>query len=375
MEETITFVALDTHKKEHCAAMQLAGENQIQQWKVPNREQDIRRMVKKIRKRAPGEIEFCYEAGPCGFALQRRLEALGVKCRVIAPSLIPRKSGERIKTDRRDACRLLEYQRAGLLTEVHPPTEPQEAIRDLCRCREAAQEDYHRAQHRLLKYVLRQGYRYEEGKRHWTQRHLRWLRSLKFENKVAEAVFSEYLSEVHRQATRLQNLEQELEEVAHQEPYREGVGLLRCFHGIDTVTAMVIVAELFGFERFNEPRQLMAYLGLIPAEHSSGESRRPGGITKTGNKRVRRVLIEAAWHYRLKPTEGRVLKARRKGQPAWAIERAQQARKRLYRRYWRLVEKGKSTNEAVVAVARELAGFIWSVLHVRVELAPGQSLD
>jgi transposase len=373
MKESITYVALDTHKKEHQVAMLLAGEDQIRQWRVLNRKQDIHRMVKRIQKQARGVIQCCYEAGPCGFDLQRRLVSLGVECRVIAPSLIPRKPGERIKTDRRDARKLLEYQRAGMLTEVHPPSAQEEAIRDLCRCRESVKKDHHRAQHRLLKFLLRRGFYYSEGK-HWTQKHLRWLRSLKFEDRLEELVFSEYLGEVYRQKDRLELLDKELKQVSQREPYREGVGVLRCFHGIDTITAMVIVSELFGFERFNEPRQLMSFLGLIPGEHSSGERSRKGGITKTGNNRVRRVLIEAAWHYRHKPTVGKPLKERRKGQPLWAIEQAEKARKRLYRRYWRLMEKGKSANEAVVAVARELAGFLWAILHALVELAPGESL-
>jgi transposase len=373
MKEYTTYVALDTHKKEHQIAMRVGGEDQVRQWTVQNRVEDIRRMVRKIRKQAPGPIEFCYEAGPCGFAIQRQIESLGEKCRVIAPSLIPRKPGERIKTNRRDACKLLEYQRAGMLTEVYPPTAQEEAVRDLCRCRESVLEDLKRARHRLLKYLLRHGFHYLEGK-HWTQRHFRWLRALKFEDKLEELVFSEYLSEVNRQQDRREFLEKELALVGQEEPYREGVALLRCFHGIDTVTAMVVVSELFGFERFNEPRQFMSYLGLIPSEHSSGEKTRHGGITKTGNKRVRRVLVEAAWHYRHKPAVGIILKARRKGQPDWVIQHADRARKRLYRKYWRLVKKGKPSQQAVVAVARELAGFLWGVLHTRVELAPGESL-
>lgn len=373
MEESITYVALDTHKKEHEVAMLLAGEEQIRQWRVPNREQDVRRLVRRIQKEAPGVIQCCYEAGPCGFELQRRLVSLGVECRVIAPSLIPRKPGERIKTDRRDACKLLEYQRAGMLTEVYPPSVQEEAIRDLCRCRESVKEDHKRAQHRLLKFLLRRGFSYIEGK-HWTQKHFRWLRSLNFEHGMEQLVFSEYLGEVDRQKDRLKFLEGELERVSQREPYRQGVGLLRCFHGIDTITAMVIVSELFGFERFNAPRQLMSFLGLIPGEHSSGERTRKGAITKTGNGRVRRVLIEAAWHYRHKPTVGKPLKRRREGQPLWAIEQAEKARKRLHRRYWRLIEKGKSAPEAVVAVARELAGFLWAALHGLIELPPGERL-
>ncbi len=291
---------------------------------------------------------------------------------MIAPSMTPRKPGERIKTNRRDARKLLEYQQAGMLTEVHPPSAQEEAIRDVCRCREAVKEDQKRAQHRLLKFLLRHGIYYGQGN-HWTQKHLKWLQWLKFDDKREELVFTEYLNEVQRQKERLKFLEQELEQVAGQEPYRQAVGLLRCFHGINTVSAMVIVSELFGFERFEHPRQLMSFLGLIPSEHSSGDKQKRGGITKTGNRRVRRILVEAAWHYRHKPTVSQALKKRREAQPSWAIEQADKARKRLYRKYWRLVNKGKSPNKVAVAIARELAGFIWSVLHTLIEIVPEEA--
>lgn len=366
MRENITYVGMDTHKKEHLVAMVLPGTEEIERWSVLNQAAAIRKLVKRVQKQAPGPIEFCYEAGPCGFDLMRQIEAQGVKCKVIAPSMTPRKPGERVRTDRRDARKLVEYQRSGMLTEVHPPNEQEEAIRDLCRCRETVREDLLRAKQRLLKFLLRNGRLWGPGT-HWTQKHFQWLSALRFEQKNQEFVFTEYLSEVRHHQRRLAVLDRELEKIAQEEPYREAVGVLRCFQGIDTVSALVIVSELFGFERFEHPRQLMSFLGLIPSEDSSGEKRRQGGITKTGNRRVRRILIETAWHYRHRPNPGKPLRRRRQGQPEWAIQQADQAWKRLYRRYWRLEQRGKGSAKTVVAIARELAGFLWSVLHALIE--------
>jgi transposase len=372
MKEYTTYVALDTHKKEHRVAMQLGAEEQIQSWTVPNRMKELKRMVKRIQKQSRGRIEFCYEAGPCGFDLQRKLVSLGVECRVIAPSLVPRKAGERIKTDRRDALKLLEYQRAGLLTDVYPPSAEHEAVRDLCRCRQTVGEDLKRAQHRLLKFLLRHGFHYGEGN-HWTQKHFRWLQSLPFEDTVQEYVYIEYLREVNRQKDRLADLDRELERLSQEKPYRLGVGALRCYYGIDTVTAMTTLSELYGFERFDDPERLMSFLGLTPSEHSSGQKNHKGGITKAGNQRLRRLLVESAWHYRHKPVGvSKVLKKRREGQPAWVVEQAEKARKRLHRRYWHLMNRGKNQNKTVVAVARELVGFIWETLYRLNEEFPEQ---
>lgn len=366
MEEYITFVGLDAHKEEHHVCMRVAGEEKQQEFVVRNHPQEIKRMVKRIRKQAPGPIRMCYEAGPCGFALQRQIVAAGVSCMVVAPSLIPVKPGDRVKTDRRDARKLVDLFRAGLLTEVHPPTEEEEAVRDLCRCREAAKVAEISARHQLSKFLLRHGRIYTEGKS-WTQKYFRWLRNLKLENAIEQRVLSDYLQEVERRMDRVKALDEALEEVAQQKPYATPVGWLRCFRGIDTVTAMGIVSELFGFARFTCPRDLMSYLGLVPSEDSSAGKRRRGAITKTGNRRVRRLLIEAAWHQRHWPITSKALRKRREGQPMWVIHVADRAKQRLHRRYWHLVKNGKTQHLAVTVVARELVGFIWSVLYRQVE--------
>jgi transposase len=293
---------LDSHKESIQVAMLLPGETKPVEWQAANDAATVSRMVKKVRRQAPGEARFCYEAGPCGYALQRWIRALGVTCVVVAPSLIPRKSGERIKTDRRDARKLAELYRACLLAEVHPPTEADEAVRDLCRAREDAHDDLIRNRHRVTKLLLRRGH-----------------------------------------------------------SWAEPVGAPRCFRGIDTITAMTIVAELHSFMRFHSPRGLMAYLGLVPSEHSSGGKRRQGGLTLAGNSHVRRLLIESAWHYRHRPSVANLAR-RRRGQPPRVIALADKAMYRLHRRFNRMLAKGKPRPKIVAAVARELVGFVWATL-------------
>jgi transposase len=280
---------------------------------------------------------------------------------VVAPSLIPRKPGERIKTDRRDARKLAELFKAGLLTEVQPPSLEDEAVRDLCRAREDAKEDLTRCRHRLGKMLLRKGLVFTQGRRAWTNAHRHWLRGLHFEDPSEQAVFDDYLLAIEQLEERVKGLEEKIEAVSQKESYRKPVAWLRCFRGIDTVTAMTIVSELYGFERFRSPRGFMAFLGLVPSERTTGYDPKRGGITKTGNGHVRRVLIEAAWHYRHRPGVGS-LRKRRTGQPAEIIALADKAQHRLYRRYRRMTEAGKPGPKAVTAMARELAGFIWAAL-------------
>lgn len=333
------------------------------EWKVANEVRAIRRLAKKLLREAPGKVHACYEAGPTGYALQRKLQETGVLCDVIAPSLIPVKPGERVKTDRRDARKLAELLRAGLLTEVHPPTEAEEAVRDLCRAREDAREDVTRCRQRLSKFLLRRGLRWTTGKRAWTHAHRLWLRGLSFEEPAAQAAFDSYLVALEQNEQRLKVLEGQLEEQSLREPYREPVGWLRCIRGIDTVTAMTLVSELHGFARFQHPRQLMSYLGLTPSEDSSAQRTRRGAITKAGNGHVRRVLVESAWHARHRPGVSVSLRKRREGQPGWVIALADRAAQRLHGRYCRLRNRGKERNKVTVAVARELVGFVWAVLQ------------
>jgi transposase len=370
MENTITYAAMDTHKKHHKIALHYPCREEIVESSVNNTPADIRKMVNKIRKQAPGDVEFCYEAGVCGFALKRRIEQLGCRCRVIAPSLVPRKPGERVKTDRRDAKKLLAMFKAGLLTEVHAPDEHQEAARELTRLRETARDNLKRIRHQLLKFLTRHGYVYRQG-RHWTQRHIAWLRSLEFTEPMLEDVFESYFSEMTYCAGRLENLDEEVKLLADSKEYKEIVGLLCCYHGIDTLTAITIITEIFEFGRFESPRHLMSYLGLTPSEDSSGDKQKKGSITKTGNKRIRRLLNEAAWHYRHRYVPSAALKKRREGRPKWAVEIADAAGRRLSKRHRYLINKGKMPCKANIAVARELAGFIWFTItqyHARKDM-------
>jgi transposase len=363
MDEGITFAGLDAHKRTIAVAMLLPGERVPIAWEIPNEPVAVRRMVRRVEREAPGEVRFCYEAGSLGFALQRQIVELGSgSCMVVAPSLIPRKPGERIKTDRRDARKLAELFRAGMLTEVQPPTREDEAVRDLCRAREDLREDLHRCRHRLAKMLLRKAVIFTGGRSAWTAAHRRWLHGLSFEDASEQAVFDDYLLAIEQVEERLRGVEEKVATIAQKEPYAKPVGWLRCYRGIDTVTAMTIVSELYGFERFQSPRGLMAFLGLVPSEHSSSDKTHRGGITKTGNGHVRRILIEAAWHYRHRPGPTGVLNKRREGQPAQVIALADKAQHRLYRRYRRMTEAGKANQKAVAAVARELAGFVWATL-------------
>lgn len=363
MSDCTTYIAMDTHKKEHKVALHYPRHEQIVRFVVKNTARDIKRMVTRITKQAPADVVFCYEAGVCGFTLKRRIEVLGCKCAVIAPSLTPQRPGDRVKTDRRDATKLLAMLMAGLLTEVHAPDQKQEAARELTRCRQAAQENLKRLRHQLLKFLTRHGYLYSDGE-HWTQKHLRWLRSLEFEQPLLRDVFDSYFTEMQHCIQRLDSLDKQVEQLAQSEPYKETVGLLRCFHGIDTLTAIGIITEIFDFGRFSSPGELMSYLGLTPSESSSGEKQNKGPITKTGNKRVRRLLIEAAWHYRHPYiARSKALRQRRKDQPQWVIDIADRAGQRLRKRYWHLINSGKIPCKATVAIARELAGFVWSVFR------------
>ena len=361
MNNSITYVAMDTHKKQHRVAIAYPNDEVIVEFSVKNTPSEIRKMVRKVKRNAPGEIKFCYEAGVCGFTLQRRIEALKCKCSVIAPSLIPRKPGERRKTDRRDAKKLLGLFMADMLTEVYPPNEQQEAARELTRCRAAAQENLKRIRHQLQKMLVRHGYVFIDGQ-HWTQKHYRWLEAIQFDQPLLQDVFECYFTEMRHCLQRVQTLDKELEKLAQSEDYREAVGILCCFYGIKTLTAISIIAEVFDFGRFASARDLMSYLGLTPSESSSGEKEHKGPITKTGNVRVRRLLTEVAWHHRHAYGVSKVLRKRREGQPQWAIDIADRAGIRLRRRYRRLVNKGKLPCKAVTAVARELAGFIWSAM-------------
>ena len=319
--------------------------------------------MRKLKGNGARAVSCCYEAGPTGYALQRQLRAAGVKCAVIAPALIPKKPADRVKTDRRDARKLAELWRAGLLTEVHPPSVSEEAVRDLTRAWESLRHDVTRAQHRVSKLLLRQGRMYQDGKKSWTWRYRTWLRSLQFDEPATRAVFADWMLALEHAEERLLTRAAELEAIAQQDPYREPVAWLRCFYGIDTTAALILVAELYHVARFISPRHLMSWVGLVPSEQSSGGRTRRGGITKAGNRHVRWILCEIAHHYRKPARVGRALKKRREGQPAVVTAYADKAHQRLYRRFSHLLRSGKNSNQTVTAIARELVGFVGSVLR------------
>jgi transposase len=356
-----TYVGVDAHKKDLFIAMLVGHETTPVTWQVANEPNAVRRLVRKLERDAPGPVRMCYEAGPGGYALQRQVTTPRVSCQVIAPGLIPRKPGERVKTNRRDARKLVELLRAGLLTEVRPPTPEEEAVRDLCRARDDAREDLQRCRHRLGKLLLRRGLHY--GGRNWTRAHRGWIDSLEWAQPAERIVVDDYLLAIDQLEARLTELDTRLTDVAQREPYREPVAWLRCFRGIDTLTAILLLAELHDFRRFHTPRALMAYLGLVPGEDSTGEKHRRGRITRTGNALVRRLLVETAWHYQHRPSVGVALTRRRQGQPGRVIAIADKAQQRLCRRFRRLAEQHKPAPKIAVAIARELAGFLWAALQ------------
>ena len=359
MQKHITHVALDDSKRVIVAGILRPGTQEPELRQIPNEPRHLRRLFARLTQEGP--VVTCYEAGPSGYALYRQLTALGVPCQVIAPALTPRKPGDRIKTDRRDAAKLVRLFRAGELTPIRVPDEAQEAVRDLLRCREDVQEDLLRWRHRLVKFLARHGRVYRDG-RHWTQRHWAWLRSQRFDLPVLARTCQEYLFTVEQLLARAADLEREIMALAATAPYRERVGWLRCFRGIDTLGAMTLLVEIGDFHRFAHPRELMAYLGLVPSEASSGDRKRRGSITKAGNTHARRILVEASWHYRHPPRLGKALVLRSQGQPTAVLAQAWRAQQRLHRRYRHLVGHGKRPPVAVVAIARELVGFLWAAL-------------
>jgi transposase len=361
VKQVTTYVGIDAHKKDLFIAMLIGQQKTPMTWQLANEPQAVRRLARKLERDAPGPVNVFYEAGPCGYALQRQMTTSRVSCDVIAPALIPRKPGERVKTNRRDARKLVELGRAGLLTAVRPPTVEDEAVRDLARARDDAREDLQRCRHRLGKLLLRRGLHY--AGRNWTRAHRQWVDGLVWTHDAERAVVDDYLLAIDQTEARLLELDARLAEIAEREPYRGPVGWLRCFRGLDTLTAMLILAELHDFRRFASAPALMAYLGLVPGEHSSGEKHRRGRITRTGNALVRRLLVETAWHYQHRPSVGVALTRRRKGQPGRVIAIADKAQQRLCRRFRKLAAEHKPAPKIAVAIARELAGFLWAALQ------------
>jgi transposase len=328
---------------------------------IPYTREAVRRLVKKL---GPAKrLRICYEAGPHGYGLYWQLRQLGVHCDVVAPTLVPVKAGDRVKTNRRDALKLARSYRSGDLTPVWVPDAEQEALRDLMRARESAKKDQLRARHRLGKFLLRRGLRAGAGVKNWTTRHLAWVRTLRFEQPAQEAAFLDYLHEVEHAAARIERLEGAIDQEVGSlsEDRRALVAGLQALRGIKQITAATIVAELGVVSRFERPKQLMGYSGMVSSEDSTGSRIRRFGITKTGNAHLRRVAGEAAWAYQYRPAMSPALKKRQEGLSEEVKEIAWKAQHRLCSRYRRLVARGKLKQEVITAVGRELWGFIWAV--------------
>ena len=359
MAKSTTIIAFDQHAATTVAAVLRPGEHTPVLHTLTSDNPTILRFVQRLRVAA---LQCCYEAGPCGFELQRALGAQGIACAVIAPALIPRRPGDRVKTDRRDASQLALLARAGVLTPIHIPTEQEEAARDLLRCREDIRVDLLRARHRLTKFLLRHGRRFTATKKAWTKRHAAWLEAQQWPLPALEQTHRAYVRAVDEAVGRLRAVETELRDLLTLEPLRARVERLRCFRGIDDLTALTIAAELGDARRFASAARVMAFTGLVPSEYSSGARQTRGRITQTGNAHLRRVLVESAWHYRHHPFVGDALRQRQRGAPPAVIEHAWRAQHRLHRRYRRLAARGKAKQHIVTAVARELTGFVWAAL-------------
>jgi transposase len=360
----IRFVGLDVHAETIAVAVAESVGEVRSLGGIPNRMESIRKMIGKLGP--VGNLKCCYEAGPTGYVLYWQLTQLGVACEVIAPSLVPVKSGDRVKTDRRDAEKLARCYRAGELTAVWIPDAAHEALRDLVRAREAAKKDQLRYRHRLGKFLLRHGQRPTGAGEPWTKKYLNWIRiHVRFDQPALEATLAHYLGEVEHTAERIVKLEQAIDEAVAKAPaeVRAVIEALQALRGVAQTTAATVVCELGSLSRFESPRQLMGYSGLVPREYSSGNRTQRGAITKCGNAHLRRVLVESVWAYRHRPNvQGRVLRR----QKALALsEEARQiawkAQQRLYKKFVALTARGKTSGQAMTALARELLGFLWAI--------------
>lgn len=360
MDKSITFVGLDVHKETISVTLAEGGvRGEVRDYgRIANTAAALKRLVGKIGGEGI-DLRFCYEAGPCGYGIQRWLTQAGHDCIVVAPSLIPRRSGERIKTDRRDANSLAKLHRAGELTAVWVPDEAHEAMRDLVRARLAAVRSLRRARQQLSGFLLRHGRHYHRPA--WTLMHRRWLANLRFAQPAHHVVLEDYIETIEAATARRDRLTAQIEALLPTWSLAPVVRALQAMRGMALVNAATLVAELGDLTRFTNPRQLMAYLGLVPSERSSGGTVRRGGITKTGNSAARRALIEAAWSYRFPPRVSRDQCIRQEGLPRPVRDIAWKAQLRLCGRFRKLTAMGKPATVVTTAIAREMAGFIWAI--------------
>jgi transposase len=359
MAKARTLVGLDVHAAKIVAAVLDAETGELAHFRMRGEIGPAAAFCAAL----PGPVRATYEAGPTGYGLARELAKRGVGCVVAAPSKIPRASGDRVKTDVRDAEHLARLLLAGKLHPVRVPGAEEEALRDLVRAREAVRVDLMRCRHRLSKLLLRHGIRFEDGKA-WTERHRQWLATVSLKWPAAQSTLRDAQGAIDALCHRRQQLEREILALVPGSPWALQAGRLRCLRGIDTLTAVGLCAEIGDFERFAKAEQLMSYVGLTPSENTTGEKRRLGAISKTGSGHARRLLVEAAWHYRKTPTIGKILNDRQAGQPQPAIAIAWTAQLRLHRVWTRLEQRAKRRTIIAVAAARELAGFCWAITQI-----------
>jgi transposase len=360
-DDSEAYVGLDTSKLQISVAVAEAGRDGEVRFLggIDSAPEAVERLVRKLAKRHQ-RLAFAYEAGPTGYGLQRQITALGHACAVVAPSLIPKRPGERVKTNRRDALALAKLHRAGELTPVWVPDPGHEAMRELVRAREAAMEDLRAKRQHLQSFLLRHG-RVFTGRGAWTRAHTRWLCELRFEHPAQHLVLAEYRQAIADAETRLERLTRQVAELVPSWSMAPVVAAYQALRGVAFLTAVTVAAEIGDVRRFDNPRQLMAYLGLVPSESSTGERVRRGGITKAGNGRARRVLIEGAWTYRFRARMSRLLQERQAGLPKAVCDIAWKAQLRLCARYRKLMARGKRQGVVTTAIAREMAAFLWAI--------------
>lgn len=368
--DSTVYVGLDVHKESITVAYALgSGEVEVL-GKIGTTKAEIDRLCKRLQSKAR-HIRIVYEAGPCGYGLYRQLVQKGFDCMVCAPSLIPKKPGERVKTDRRDAVKLVRSLRAGDLSRVYVPTVDDEAFRDLARAWVSTKDDLKRARQRLKGFLLLHGVGYT-GRADWGPSHRRWLSEFTFESAWQQLAFEEHRRTIEDRLAQCERLEAALREAVVNWRFYPVVLALQTMRGVQFTTAVGLLAELGDLSRFDHPRQLMGWLGVTPSEHSSGEKRRQGSITKNGNAYARKLLVEAAWSYQHPARVSPEIQRRHQGIPKPIVDRAWDAQVRLCRRYRKLVARGKQKNIAVIAVARELSGFIWDIGRLAMSLAVSQ---
>lgn len=367
-EYSEVFVAFDVAKKKHALAIAEGGRSGDVRFigEVENSAAAIERTLRKLGKKH-ARLHVCFEAGPTGYGLYRQVRELGHDCLVVAPTLIPKRSGERVKTNRRDAVTLARLHRAGELTGVWVPDEVHEAVRDLVRGREVATQDQRRKRQQLLSFLLRHGRIYEGGK-HWTLAHRRWLAGQSFEHRAQQIVFQESIEAIAEASERQARLDEQLRVIVPNWSMAPLVEAYQAMRGASFLVAVIFAAEIGDVRRFDTPRQLMSFLGLVPSERSTGDKVRRSSLTLTGNQRARRALIEAAWTYRYPARVSEALRRRLEGMPKPVRDIAWKAQTRLCTRYRRLSAAGKKSPVVVAAIAREMSAFLWAISQ---EVAPG----